>query len=220
MKDKIKVLFIGNSHTYYNDMAYMLKCLSVENSDGLTVEPVMLAHPWKTLEQHKTEPEIRFNILYGEYDYIVLQQAAHPFPGEEVLLRDGSAIYEFIKQTKAKPILYMTWAERKFPENQTAMTEAYQHLSDEINGLVAPVGIAFEKAARATPYIELFDRDGGHANPTGSYLAACVFYSLIFNKSPEGLSNKIMYNEKCIYEIDEAEAEVLQRTAWEVYSEI
>lgn len=68
---------------------------------------------------------MRFNILYGDYDYIILQQAAHPFPGKEALLRDALSIKKYIDQTKAVPVSYMTWAEKAKPENQRLMASAY-----------------------------------------------------------------------------------------------
>lgn len=215
MRNKIKVLFIGNSHTYYNDMAYMLKFLSMERHKDENIEPVTLVHPGKTLEEHKIEPEVRFNILYGEYDYVVLQQAAHPFPGEAALIRDAKEINKFIMQTSSQPILYMTWAEKEHPGNQEAMTQAYLKLSEEIGALIAPAGIAFKNIAEAQLNIELYDTDGGHASPEGSYLVACIFYSVIYNESPVGLTNKIIHKDKCILEIEEHKAKQLQEAAWE-----
>jgi hypothetical protein len=216
MENAIKVLFIGNSHTYFNDMAYMLKYFSIQDTEIPAIDPVMLAHPYKTLGEHKTEPEIRFNILFGGYDYIVLQQGAHPFLGEEVLIKDASAINEFIKETNSKAILYMTWAENAHPEKQPVMTEAYYKLAEKIDALVAPVGLAFGKVKSTAPQIELFDEDGGHASVAGSYLAAILFYCVIYKKSPLGLPNKIMFKERCLYEIDREIAGILQKIAWEI----
>ena len=34
--------------------------------------------------------------------------------------------------------------------------------------------------------LELFDEDGYHPNPTGSYLSACVIYATLFGKRLEG----------------------------------
>jgi len=45
----------------------------------------MIAHDGRSLSEHAIEPEVRFNILYGDYDYVVLQEASHPFAGEESL---------------------------------------------------------------------------------------------------------------------------------------
>jgi hypothetical protein len=218
-KDTYKVLFIGNSHTYYIDMAYMVKYLSEQSDSSHRIEPVMIAQPGKSLGEHKDEPEIRFNILYGNYDFVVMQQVAHPFKGgKETLLQDGKAIYEFINKTEATPIAYMTWAEKAKPENQKIMTEAYIEFAKEINGLLCPAGIAWQKALSSKPELELYDIDGQHANPTGSYLIACTFYSVILQSSPIGLPNEIKLNDKVLYDIPKKEAEFIQQIVWDTIS--
>ena len=40
----MKVLFIGNSHTFFNDMPHTFACLW-EAGTGEKVAPVMLCHP-------------------------------------------------------------------------------------------------------------------------------------------------------------------------------
>ena len=43
----MKVLFIGNSHTYFNDMPYIFKLICQENN--IDVDVTMLAHGYKGL---------------------------------------------------------------------------------------------------------------------------------------------------------------------------
>ena len=69
-KKSLSILFVGNSHTYYNDMPQLLKTMAED--DGYDCSVTMLAHPGWFLAQHAAEPEARFNILYGKYDYVVL----------------------------------------------------------------------------------------------------------------------------------------------------
>ena len=70
-KKKLRILFIGNSHTYFNDMPQMVARRFLE--EGYDCEVTMIAHGGWFLEQHVKEPDVRFNILYGHYDYVVLQ---------------------------------------------------------------------------------------------------------------------------------------------------
>ena len=58
MKD-LNILFIGNSHTYYNDMPRLVKVRADEG--GCNCRVTMLAHPNWFLSQHAEEPEARFN---------------------------------------------------------------------------------------------------------------------------------------------------------------
>lgn len=73
----MRVLFIGNSHTYVNDMPELFAGMAREK--GIPCEVTMIAHGGWFLHQHQKEPDVRFNILFGNYDYVVLQEHAHPF---------------------------------------------------------------------------------------------------------------------------------------------
>ena len=66
-KKGISILFIGNSHTYYNDMPFMVQRRFED--DDISCQVVMIAHPGWYLAQHAEEPDVRFNILFGGYDF-------------------------------------------------------------------------------------------------------------------------------------------------------
>ena len=76
-KRALNILFIGNSHTYFNDMPLMVQRRVEE--DGHNCRVVMIAHGGWYLAQHVEEPDVRFNIKFGHYDYVVLQEHSHPF---------------------------------------------------------------------------------------------------------------------------------------------
>ena len=57
--------------------------------------------------------------------------------------------------------------------------------------------------------------DKSHPNPTGTYLAACVFYATLFDKSPVGLPAQIKSGGKLLVELSTDEAKRLQEIAWE-----
>lgn len=174
----MRVLFIGNSHTYYNDLPERFRQICV--SEGVPVEVTMLAHGGKGLDFHRNEPEVRFNILYGNYDWVVLQHLAHPFDNEPLMFEAAKEIDRYVQQTCAKKLLYMTWSEQENPQGQERMTNAYRRLGRELGATVAPVGVAWWECQRQYPDIGLFDTDRRHATPLGSSLAACVIYEAMF----------------------------------------
>lgn len=173
-----KILFIGNSHTYYNDMVAMFKSKCCQNN--IEVHTTMLTHGGKTLLGHSDEPEVRFNILYGDYEYVVLQDAAHPFGGADNLLNGVVKIKNYIDQVKAKTVLYMTWAEKAAPDNQKGMSLAYRNVAEKTNSILAPVGDYWHDIVIHYPEIDLFDQDGKHANKSGSFLASNILYHSVF----------------------------------------
>ena len=110
LEKKIRVLFIGNSHTYYNDMPELFR--ERAERDGFACEVTMLAHGGWRLSQHAKEPEVSFNIHYGNYDYVVLQEHAHPFVPFAEYQTSVSTLTDWIRAAGAVPLFYLTWAKK------------------------------------------------------------------------------------------------------------
>ena len=88
--EKLRVLFVGNSHTFFNDMPTIFQMFCREN--GIDAEVVMQAHPGVHLSWHLSQQwELRYGLVQGHFDYMVFQQAAHPCPPMEETLRDMTA---------------------------------------------------------------------------------------------------------------------------------
>jgi hypothetical protein len=92
---------------------------------------------------------------------------------------------------------------------------AYFDLAAELNARVAPVGMAWKKALAADPQLVLHQPDKSHPNPTGSYLAACVFYATLLDKSPVGLPGELNRGTRVLVQVAPDEAATLQAFAWQ-----
>ncbi len=175
----MKVLFLGNSHTYFNDMP-MLFSRMYGQLTGEDAEVTMLAYGGRTLKWHYDEyMSLRFALEYGNYDYCVIQQQAHPFPGEEVTAPYMEKIVAMCRAAGAEPVIYMPWAEKKMPENAALHSALYRKLAEKEKAMLAPVGELFERVNREQPGIDLYFRDGEHASPLGDYMIALCFAALI-----------------------------------------
>lgn len=170
MNQALRILFIGNSHTYYNDLPRLVQARAEEAGYACCV--TMLAHPGWYLEQHVREPEVRFNILYGGYDYVVLQEHAHPFGPEEQYREAAAALNRMIREAGSVPVVYEVWAKKTEPEAQAYINEAHHRAAEEIGALLAPVGEAWWDCRKRRPELELYADDGAHASKAGSSLAA------------------------------------------------
>lgn len=185
---KLRVLFVGNSHTYFNDSPIVFKNLAEAGQD-VEVEVAMQAHPGVTYEWHLSQgAELRFALLHGNYDYVIMQQAAHsPCPSPEETIRDGKKLIEYVKKSGSTPLIVMPWAEKRFPEHQAVMYNTYSTLAKETDTKFTPVGYVFERVFNERPDIDLYWYDGEHCSPYGTYVNACCAYSMIFDESPVGL---------------------------------
>lgn len=167
---KLRILFIGNSHTYFNDMPEMVA--ERFRKTKYDCEVTMIAHGGWFLEQHVNEPDVRFNILYGHYDYVVLQEHAHPFGPEEKFYGAVRQLNQWILEAGSKGVIYMTWAKKDEEFNQERMTLAHEQIADELGMLLAPVGKYWWNNKKKHPEVEMYYKDGQHASPDGSRFAA------------------------------------------------
>lgn len=184
----MKILFIGNSHTFMNDMP-ALACEMIENASGQPCEAMMLAYGGRSLRWHMAEEYFseRFNILHGGYDYCVIQEQAHPMTDEADTVEFASRIAELCRKAGTVPVIFETWAEKVIPENQAEMNRRYRKLSSDLGAVLAPIGEVWTAAAAElpdTPETDLYFRDGEHASPLGDYLISMVFAKLFTGKLP------------------------------------
>jgi hypothetical protein len=109
-----------------------------------------------------------------------------------VRLLDGK-----IAETGAEPVLFLTWASRDgllsagyedYAAMQAGIEAGYLEVGSEIGAMVAPAGVAWQRALEQNPQLALWQRDGIHPSPEGTYLAARVFYATLLGQSPEGAS--------------------------------
>lgn len=183
----MRVLFIGNSHTYVNDMPQIFA--EICRKSGVSTEVTMLTHGGMGWDFHKEQPEVRFNIRYGNYDAVVLQHTAHPMGDLGVMHESGARLIEWVKEANARPVLYMTWtAERDGAAAQSGMSEPYRRLAKEYGCDIAPVGEAWWRFHAACPGETLYAEDGEHASLTGSTLAAFTVASVILGRPAANLT--------------------------------
>ena len=176
---EIRVLFLGNSHTFFHDMPQMFKEI-YEATTGAKAEAAMLTCGGKRLEYYiKEYQSLRFALLYGAYDYCVIQQGAHPYPPVEDTLRDGKILMDWCNAVGTMPVLYVTWAEKAKPEVQRTMIETNEALHAMGRSLVSPVGNIWEALRKSHPEINLFHTDNQHASPYGDLLSAAVHCATI-----------------------------------------
>ena len=177
-KKSLSVLFIGNSHTYYNDMPLLVK--SRAEDEGYECRVSMLAHAGWYLEQHAQEPDVRFNILYGNYDYVVLQEHAHPFGSEEKFLNAAVKLNAMIRKAGSTPIIFECWARQSEPDAQTQMNEAHRRVAECINAPVAEIGENWWGYQKSWPELNVYADDGEHASIAGSEFAAKYIWETIW----------------------------------------
>ena len=202
----MKVLFIGNSFTARKDLPGRVAELA--SAAGTRLEHRLISAGGASLRMHWNKGEALRAIRAGGYDYVVLQeQSTLPVKNARRMHENVRLFDAEIRGAGAKTALYMTWARRHAPESQSAITDAYASVGQEIGATVVPAGVAWERFLRAHDRPVLHDRDGSHPTPAGTYLAACVFFATLLGRTPVGLPASVDG-------LTPADAKLMQRTAW------
>jgi len=203
-----KVLFLGNSYTYVNDLPTLIKNLATNSGNILEKDQNTLGG--YTLEAHSTNTTSLSKISSNNWDFVIIQgQSQRPsFPPSQV----ETDVFPFAKilndsvvanNTCSETLFFMTWGRQNGDQSncsfyaplctyegmQQRLRESYLQMALDNNASVAPVSMAWKKARELTgDTINLYNSDESHPSIYGSYLTACVFYASIFNKNPIGNS--------------------------------
>ncbi len=197
-----RILLIGNSYTYYNELWDRLSELATlagidARIDHVTKGGAILAQMLDPNEACGAEALQK--LTTERYDAVVLQDnSLRTIRDREGFETDIKRLHELIKANGAIPLLYQTWARRAgsskltqynlTPESMTnVIARAYREVGAAIGARVAHVGDAFYDVVCNHPEINLYDPDGTHPSPAGTALAALCIFIAIFDRSPEGL---------------------------------
>ncbi len=181
-----RVLFIGNSLTYQNDLPAVLA--AVARTAGDTLHTRMLAFANFALEDHWNEGSAQQALRANRWDYVVMQQGPSSLPENQANLATWAAAFApLITAAGARPVLYQVWPTRARPQDFPGVRSAYRNAAVAINGVWAPAGEAIRLALAATPEVPVLDVDGFHPSPVGTLLAAYVLYERLRGRPVSGL---------------------------------
>ena len=238
----VRVLFIGNSYTYFNNLPEMFTRLA--SAAKQPVDARMVAPGGWRLKDHWEKGEARKALAEGPWDFVVLQdqstlgvtlyvEGKSRVSSDEVFRPSADRWAAEIKKAGARPAFYLTWARKASPEDQDTLAHAYMSAARASGALVAPVGLAWRRVRHERPAIDLFAPDGSHPSPSGTYLAACTFIAALLHRDPTGLpatvtgtpvdleTEQIQAGKTAVLaQLAPEEARALQQAAWRVWQEV
>lgn len=179
--EKIKILFIGNSLTYTNNLPMLVKMEAKQNKIDLTTQ--MIAHPNYALEDHWVDEQIQPEIASGQYDFVVIQQGpSSQADGRAMLLEYGSMIKKLCDEHHTKLAFFMVWP-AKFNYHMFAGVIAnYTEAAKQTNSVLIPVGEIWKAQMDVTNDFSYYGTDGFHPSLKGSQSAAEIIVKHLFNK--------------------------------------
>lgn len=199
--DALRVLFVGNSHTFFNNMPAMIAALA-QSAGKRPLDAELITRGGASLREHAAEGVVSRVLSEGSWNALVLQeQQQYPALGREQRERQTNAPARIMSMNAqaigARTIVQMVWARRDGDftniahDTFAAMHErsviGQRELAQALGAELAPSAIAWKRAMTARPELTLWQPDGSHPSLAGSYLAACVLYKALYGASPSGL---------------------------------
>jgi len=204
-----RVLFVGDSFTYaeggiythFEKLAAAARPPSVVATDKAVQGGAYLKRLWEIGTPVKA-------IDTETFDVVVLQDDI-PETTVDAFRQYARLFVEEVRKHHGRPVLFMAWA---YPRlgwiSMQEIAKAHRDLANELGVEVAPVGLAWQQAAKERPALGMYSRDREHPSIYGMYLATCVIYATVYGKDPSG-------SAYAPPEITREQAAFLQRVAWQ-----
>ena len=195
-QDKEKILFVGNSFTFYWNLPSIVESMAKEKEIHLDIHQstaggVSLKQHWVGDKNLNTKKLIES----GTFSTVILQDySSNPLLKKKESNEYFNRFIQLIKSNEAQAVIYGTWmfpaiSNKKY-KNADPIQNVLKPISMKTNTPIAPVGTAFRLFQEKHPEIPIFTSDNKHPSAVGSYLAACIFYKILTGKSPLGLSRR------------------------------
>ena len=222
-QDSLRVLWVGNSYTYYNDMPSTVRQIAATQKVKLSCTRFLKGG--ERLSGHLKNQKLLDAIAAGGWDYVILQEqsSAPAMPTRQVAREVYPAARTLdslvhVASPDARVIFYMTWGHKngnRFPipeyppansygTMQERLITSYLEMAYDNGAWCAPVGMAWRAVRSERPDCILYRPDCYHPAVPGSYLAANVIFTTILQRP---------YQTAFTAELPAEQAEYLQRTA-------
>ena len=186
-----RVLFVGNSLTYVNDLPATVGAIGRSVGDTMVISAETA--PNLALIDHLTggSDAVR-QLRSNRWDYVVLQQG--PTSSADVY-RDSLVLWtrmfdSLVRKAGGRTALFMTWPATSQGDVWAGVRTSYHLAARAVDGVFLPAGEAWRIALSRYPGLPLYDTDGFHPSPMGSYLAALEIYERLSGRDVRTLPSQ------------------------------
>jgi hypothetical protein len=206
-----RVLFIGNSYLYLQDIPGIVQALADSaGGDKLAVETVAFAN--MALVDHIGLGTAKIEIDKGGWEWIVLQQGPSSVEVNRDTLRLAAKAFADMMPAGTKPALFSAWPQSDRLQDFPRAIESYTLAAADVSGLMLPVASAWLGAWSRDPTIKLYS-DALHPSLEGAYLSGLVVYGRLMGKSVKGLPHGLRLHSGAAFVIADSVAVMLQAAA-------
>ena len=193
-RDTLRVLFVGNSYIFFNNLPQMVSLISDSLNTKLICKQSVfggatLGDHWNSRKGIRT----RAILEQEKFDIVVIQDnSMWPLEHADSVLMIGKLLCDLIKSKNATPYIYNTWSRESTPQTQSAINKTYESLALQTQSVLVPVGSIWAEAKAQKPTVQLYMSDDSHPSWHGTFLTALSFVKKITGTLPARY--KSMYN--------------------------
>ncbi|MGX7668455.1 T9SS type A sorting domain-containing protein [Flavobacterium pedocola] len=196
-----KILFIGNSITYFNDMPILFR--DIANSKGKNVTTQMYAPGGTGFVNHVDDANVYSLFRNNVWDAVVLQPGSGESAGASwpvnTTIQRGQKLMDSIKRYSpcAKILLYQipygvpsSTTYNTYFQVQTQIRDSITKMADNLHVPFVPAGECARMHYNAQQDLLLHGSYNDiHPNLNGSYLVACAMYAALFQEPVTGTTS-------------------------------
>jgi hypothetical protein len=185
-RDTLRVLFVGNSYIFFNNLPQMVSLIS----DSLNTKLIckQSVYGGATLGDHwNSRKGIRTRAILEQekFDIVVIQDnSMWPLEHVDSVLMIGKLFCDLIKSKNATAYIYNTWSREAKPQTQSAINKTYEALALQTQSVLVPVGNVWAEAKVQKPTVQLYTSDQSHPSWHGTFLTALCFVKKITGSLP------------------------------------
>lgn len=210
----LRVLFLGNSLTYVNDLPQMVEALSTTGKRR--VETGMIAGPNYGLEDLWREAGVHDSIRSRRWNVVVMQQGPSALAASRTdLVKWAKTFGDFVREHGAEPALYMVWPSSDRASDRQRSAQSYRVAAKACGCRLFPAGEAWQAAWKKNGRLSLYGIDGFHPSREGTFLAALVIWSGLTGESPDGAPGELKLRDGTVIRINAKVLPVLAGAARE-----
>jgi len=179
----ITLLFMGNSHTSFNDLSGMVADMVRAGRPGMRVAFVQ-APGFMFLDERLNDATSMALLRSQDWSYVILQAQKYSTSGLYTYsTEEAKALIRISRDQHAVPVMFPEWPRRDIDETRR-IYDLHVSIAQVEPACVAPIGQAWDLALARNPTLVLHADDGNHSAPAGAFLAALVLYATITGNSP------------------------------------
>ncbi|NVK51755.1 MAG: SGNH/GDSL hydrolase family protein [Flavobacteriaceae bacterium] len=176
-----RILFVGNSLTYYNDMPNILRQIGKKFDKKIHTE--MLCYPNYAIIDHLREGKVQQKIASEKYDYVIAQQGpSSQEQGRKMLINDGKKLVELCKKHSTRFGYFMVWPSKQYYFTFDKVIANHKEAAKRNNTLLFSVGSYWKQYEAQNNTVSLYSSDQFHPSVAGSFFAALTIFKGIYPK--------------------------------------